>query len=101
MKRRISLGSACFVLAGLVSFASVAETSEKLESPAALSRYAAYARQIAEECVRNHAYGLSTNGLSLNSFCQRMGNTEAIKVHSQNDCALNRPPAAGIRSRQC
>jgi len=83
MRKRVSLGVACLVPVALMSFASLAEDAPRVGSPMALSRIADYARQVAEECVRHKAYGLSTNGLSLSNFCQHMANTEAMKLHSK------------------
>ena len=57
--------------------------AEKSASATTLSTYGDYAKEVSAECVRNRAYGLSTNGLSVPMFCARLGNEQALAKHRQ------------------
>jgi hypothetical protein len=69
--------------------------AEKSGSATTLSAYGDYAKEVSAECVRNRAYGLSTNGLSLPLFCARLGNEQALAKHRQ----LHPDPQGGSSSR--
>jgi hypothetical protein len=70
---------ACAVL---LAAASAAEAAEGPASPgSAMSSTARYAREVTAECIRNHAYGLATNGMKLAAFCEMLGHTESLKLH--------------------
>jgi hypothetical protein len=59
-----------------------------------LSSYRGYAEQVAAECLRNRAYGLTTNGMPLKAFCQRQGDIAAMAVAQR--IAPERARAAGV-----
>jgi hypothetical protein len=59
------------------------EGAEQSSSATTLSAYGDYAKEVAAECVRNRAYGLSTGGVTLPVFCARLGNEKALLKHRQ------------------
>ena len=67
-----------------IATASPATSADQLDAPMALSAHQGYAAQVAAECMRNRAYGLSTNGLPLKAFCEIEGNTAAMKTQYQS-----------------
>jgi hypothetical protein len=85
---RLAVASAITLV--IVCLAAEAGDATRLESSSVLSRYQAYAEQVTAECIRNRAYGLSTNGLPLIEFCQKQGNTAAMQVHPQLGAAQPR-----------
>ena len=68
---------------GALSLSAQVEGAEKSASATTLSAYGDYAKEVTTECVRNRAYGLSTNGLNLSVFCARLGNEKALLKHRQ------------------
>jgi hypothetical protein len=64
----------------LAGVEAAAQGPDPLEAPTFLSAYKSYSEQVAAECVRNRAYGLTTNGLPLKLFCRRQGDLAAMKV---------------------
>jgi hypothetical protein len=78
--RLIATASTALAIATL----SPATRADQLDAPTALSGHQGYAAQVAAECMRNRAYGLSTNGLLLKAYCDIEGNTAAMEAQYQS-----------------
>jgi hypothetical protein len=89
----IGSGLRSTIVAAALSLTSIAAAAEggRVESPTVLSSYQGYAEQVTAECVRNKAYGLSTNGMPLAMFCKREGDMAAMGIAHQIGPAPNRP----------
>ncbi len=81
--RRLLLSTGVLAVIGSLGVAAPVAAAEKTGSATTLSAYGDYAKEVSAECVRNHAYGLSTNGVSLPVFCSRLGNEQALRKHRQ------------------
>ena len=81
--RRFLLGCGVLAVFGGFGFPALAADAGKGGSATTLSAYGDYAKEVSAECVRNRAYGLSTNGVSLSLFCARLGNEQALRKQLQ------------------
>jgi hypothetical protein len=98
--RRFLLGSSILAVIGSLGGAAPVAGAEKGASATTLSAYGDYAKEVSAECIRNRAYGLSTNGVSLPVFCARLGNEQALRKHRQlhpdaQGSTMTRPYATG------
>jgi hypothetical protein len=75
--------------------ASPASHGEQLDSPTVLSTQKSYSEEVAAECLRNRAYGLSTAGLPLKLFCEQQGILAAMKIQHDIAVAQHSRPAQG------
>jgi hypothetical protein len=94
--RTLRLASAAGAAMILLCLAAHAEDAARASAPSDLSSHKSYAEEVAAECLRNRAYGLSTNGLSLKNFCDRLGNTAALQARAKFGGAQGRPGVNGF-----
>ena len=93
--RRVLLGWGAFAAIGAFCLPFPVTGAEKTGSATSFSAYGDYAKEISAECLRNRAYGLNTNGLSLPMFCAKLGNEQALAKHRQ----LHPDPQSGSSGR--